>query len=135
MEYRTKEMLISVQANIIEASLHSHIEKVSLEGAKENVAIFREITNNDFEEKGLINWVPSFYVTKDIIRYYNDDLNQLRINLIAIVITSFPSRFVANSLVKIRERTTMNKEKTIKIFDSKAAAIDWREKELSLVAS
>lgn len=134
MEYRTKEMLISVQANIIEASLHSHIEKVSLEGAKENVAIFREITNNDFEEKGLINWVPSFYVTKDIIRYYNDELNQLRINLIAIVITSFPSRFVANIFLKIRERTTMNKEKTIKVFDSKAAAIDWLEKELSLVA-
>lgn len=132
MEYKTKEMLITVESgNIIHATLHSHVEQVTIEGAKENINAFKKIASTDKKEKGLINWIPSFYVSKDVIRYYNEEFNNLPINLIAIVITSFPSRFVTNIFLKIRERTVADKGKSIKTFNSKEGAVTWLQTELA----
>jgi hypothetical protein len=126
MEYRTKEMIITLRSdNIIVSALNENIRELTVEGVKEVLEILRILNETNEKPKGLISDMPPFYVSKKIIKMYTTTEVIIPIAL-GVVANSFASKLVGNLFLTIRGRLLSSKgDYPVKVFGKKEDAIEW----------
>ncbi|BDS11754.1 DUF7793 family protein [Aureispira anguillae] len=125
MQYKTKELTVTVRPDtIIEITTNPEISEYTIQGAEENVALMRKIV--DKKPRSVMVWMPSAYMKKEIIKYYNEFEED---NVATALLTeSFASKLIGNLFLTLRTRLVPNqKTKTnpIKIFKDPNEATEW----------
>lgn len=126
MEYRTKEMTITLRSdNIIVNTFNENITELTVEGATETFEVLSMLNEINEKPKGGISVMPPFYVNKKIIKMYTTTEVLIPVAL-GIVANSFASKLIGNLFLTLRKRFWSSKEDyPIKVFGDQEDAIKW----------